>query len=213
MKRILALLFIAPAIAAADYTQTKATDISLDPPPARGSAADRKDFAELHAFEKTRSKADCDLASRQPHPKFEMFFEDASFDILTKKEIAAAKPLVHKIMEQTIKLTGYYKDKYMRPRPFNTDTTLKPCAEKPTGSKAYPSSHASAAYAGACVLGIIYPKAKRELEEHGLMLGNLRAVVGVHHPSDVAAGQKIGRDFCRILERDATFQNEFRRIR
>jgi acid phosphatase (class A) len=211
--RILLLSFFVSVSAFADWTKIKPTEFLIDPPPAKGSAAEKKDFQELHRLQESRTEEECELARRQAHPKYESFFEDSSFTLLTKKQIASAKPLVSRVMDHSIRISGFYKDKYRRPRPFNVDKNLKPCAEKPSGAKAYPSSHAASAYAAACVLGLAFPKQNAALEEHGLMLGNLRVVVGVHHPTDVIAGQKIGKDFCRWLERESDFQEELRQIK
>ena len=78
----------------------------------------------------------------------------------------------------------------------------------PGGSKSYPSSHAAVAATEACILGALFPEKKDRLMEYGLYLGNLRAIVGVHHPSDILAGQKLGADICARLLGNSAFHQD-----
>jgi len=199
---LLALSFAVPAFG--KWNKIDWTEYEMADPPAVGSAAYKKDFEELHRFQKEREKADCELAGKQTFPSVKVFFAP----VLTKKEFEKTEELVEKVMEYTEKVSAKFKGEYMRPRPYSVDSTLKPCATKPTGSRSYPSSHASMAAAGACVLAAIYPEKATELKEHGKFLGDLRVIVGVHHPSDVKAGQTLAKDICDRLLSEEDFQEE-----
>lgn len=201
----LACLPILPA--AADWTKLKADEFSMQDPPAEGSAAYRADFRELHEWEEKRSEADCALANRQRYADFTAFYGHSP-ELLSREEFLAVKSLLERVSKVTERISGQFKDVYLRPRPFNVDTTLEPCAHKPSGSKAYPSSHAAVAAADACVLGKLFPSRVRDFRERGAYLGELRARVGVHHPSDVAAGQKLAADICERLMDEKDFREE-----
>ncbi|HEY8280495.1 MAG TPA: phosphatase PAP2 family protein, partial [Bdellovibrionota bacterium] len=186
---ILALLL--PLSSLADWSKIPSSSFSLDGPPRKGSPAYERDFELLHRYQNSRSKEQCKLAQHQEHPTYDVMF--ASQDSpLSKEEAKKAEELVSKVMKLSVRIAGYFKDQYHRPRPFNVDSTLTPCAKKPGGETSYPSSHASASWAGACVLAEIYSDKEKDIKDYGKSLGDLRAIVGVHHPSDVAAGQAIG---------------------
>ncbi|MBY0370222.1 phosphatase PAP2 family protein [bacterium] len=197
-------------IAVAGWNDIPATDYALPAPPAAGSAAYEKDFETLHDLEKTRTAAECQMASAQQFPTVDAFFGHTP--LLSKKQFKESKDLVKKVMKYTEEVTNHFKLQHMRPRPFNTDTTLTPCAPKPGGSKAYPSSHASMAAAGACVLAEIFPTKAKALLAYGKSLGDLRITVGVHHPSDVAAGQNLAAQICERLVDDSDFQHDLQKV-
>jgi len=192
---------------AAEWARYKSADFSLAPPPAVGSALEAEDFRLLHAYESKRSKADCDLSRLQVHPTFLSLF-GKSWGYLSEDEIGLVEPITEKAMQLAERIAGYHKGKFRRPRPYDTDATLTPCGEKPGGARSYPSSHASSATAGACVLALLFPERSEEILAYGSYLGELRAIVGVHHPSDVTAGQSLGQEVCRRLQDDEGFRQD-----
>lgn len=205
---IFALLFTLPA--QADWTKIKSTDYPIAPPPSEGSSQYKRDFEDLHRYQDRRKKSDCEMSKRQMHPTFkELFGEDLT--ILTDAEKAQAEPVVEKIMKLSEQVAEYHKGKFKRPRPYDTDPSLEPCVKKPGGEKSYPSSHAANSSAGACVLALMYPQKSRQLIQYGDQLGELRVIVGVHHPSDVVAGRLIGKEVCRRAQLEPDFKAELRR--
>jgi hypothetical protein len=210
MKIYLLLALALPSLALADWTKIPSAEFPVDPYPAARSEAYAVDFDTLHRYQTSRSQEECALSRSQLTPSFDAFF-GSNWDGLTKQEQKVARPILEKVMKFTDRVTDYHKSKFKRPRPFNTDPRLNPCIDKPTGSKAYPSGHASMAAAGACVLGLIFPDKAEAIATYGDYLGELRAIVGVHHPSDVAAGQQLGRDICERLSQDREFRAELPR--
>jgi len=180
-------------------------DFELAPYPEEGSAAYIKDFEELLDLQQTRTRAQCRQGQRQKWPQFSVLFKS---EILDVEEFGLVKPFMDQVTSFTERVANYYKDKYDRPRPYNTDARVQPCVEKPTGSKAYPSSHAAIAVADSCVLSEIFPEKEHDLKVYGKELGDLRAIIGVHHPSDVKAGQKLGQEVCDRLMSEPDFAKE-----
>lgn len=208
MKSFLLLLSLALApFAAASWTKTPSSSFSLPAFPAAGSAAHKREYERLRELQESRSREDCALARSQQYPSYASLF-GAKESPLGEEELEDAKALVSRVMRLTERVSSYFKEKFARPRPYDQDPEIRPCVHKPGGATAYPSSHAAASAAGACVLGHLYPRKRRALEEYGNRLGELRVIVGVHHPSDVAAGQALGREICEHLLTDEGFLEE-----
>lgn len=204
-----ALVFVFAAHA--DWKDVDASEYALDAPPKAGSAKYKEDFRILHEQETKRGTKECELAAGQVKPTFDALFGESA-GILTDDQLNETRDFVTRVMKYTEKVSNVFKAKYMRPRPYNTDTTLKPCAVKPGGSKAYPSSHASMAAAAACVLGKLVPAKAKKLAEYGKYLGDVRYIVGVHHPSDVEAGQSLGAQVCDRLDDEEDFLEELENV-
>lgn len=202
MTKLLLLLALVSCanLGHADWDNLPSTDFEIEPFPTKGSSAQKRDFEILFEYQKTNRGPACELADKQPHPSFSVFFEKSG--LLSKSEARLVKNLMSKVIDRMERITSYHKDHFKRPRPYQMNGKIKPCVSfKPSGHRSYPSSHASTAQAGACVLAEIFPDRKEQFYSLGKYLGDLRVIVGVHHPSDVEAGQKLGQEFCvRILE-------------
>lgn len=83
------------------------------------------------------------------------------------------------------------KDRYQRPRPFVADTRIQPCLPLEQGYS-FPSGHATWFRAASELLADLVPERRLRLVEVGRHGGNSRVLCGVHYPSDVQAGQRLG---------------------
>ena len=200
------VLVLASSSAFADWTKIPSAEFSLSPPPQDESRRFKEDFKVLQVYQEERSTDDCKLAGRQRFPTFENFFKES--DILTEEEYQASLPLMRKVVRFSVRVANYMKSKHKRARPYVTDESLRPCVHRPGGDKSYPSSHAAAALAATCVLSEIYPAKAKQLTEYGYYLGELRAIVGVHHPSDVEAGQDLAMQICNRLKSEEDFKSQ-----
>jgi len=189
------------------WNDIKSSEFKMGPPPKQDSATYREDFETLHHWQETREQHDCDVATSQLFPTLNGMF-GPKYGPLTKQEVKQVEPLLGKVMKYSLKVSSYFKAKYERARPYNTDPTIEPCIVKPPGNKSYPSGHATSATTSACVLSQIFPDKAKELEAYGEYLSDLRVIVGVHHPSDVKAAKKLGNDICERLLGEEDFQNE-----
>lgn len=207
---LLALLLAGPAAAWQDLT---AADFSMEPPPAPRSEASDKDYARLLELQAARTPDECAAAAAQAVPDFKSLFSGSG--ILSKAELDAVAPFVDAVSHVVSKISGAFKKKkdFLRPRPYDVDPRVKPCIPLPGGATSYPSTHATVGVADACVLAQIFPKRANIIASYGLHIGDLRVIAGVHHPTDVAAGQTLGRAICEKLAVDAEFLAEADRVK
>lgn len=170
----------------------------LPAPPAKGSAVDREDFRILHVYQDQRTDEECEAANRQSIPTLNAFF-GPSTGILTASEIKKVSVEGTRLISKVFKIVDPFKEEYLRTRPYNADPTLHPCIQKPGGNRAYPSGHAAAGIVLAAFLAQKFPSKKAELIEQGKQIGINRLIGGVHHPSDVKAGQSLGKQIAKDL--------------
>ena len=186
-------------------------DFTLASPPVLGSPESDQDYAELLKLQAARKPEECAAAAAQAIPDFQSLFSGSG--ILAKPELAAVAPFIDSASKFVSKITGYFKKKYTRPRPFNVDARVQPCIEKPGGATSYPSTHAAVGVFDACLLGQLFPLRANALASYGRNVGDLRVIAGVHHPSDVAAGQDLGARICARLLKETDFQTELAQLK
>lgn len=83
------------------------------------------------------------------------------------------------------------KRHFHRLRPFQQDGTISPVGKIPKDA-GYPSGHASAAFAAATVLGTLWPSRAWQFTDLARQVANSRMYAGVHFPSDVVVGARLG---------------------
>lgn len=193
------------------WSRIPSIEFEIEPPPAPGSLEEANEFLILHRYQLSRTQKDCELAKKQKHPTLESMYGPET-KILSSHEVKKLEDLWDKVAQFTERVTSYHKSQYGRPRPYQTDDSLQPCIEKIASAKSYPSSHASMAMSTGCLLAKLYPKRKKNIETQAKYLGTLRVIVGVHHPSDVQAGQDLGNSICERLSTDESFLKDLKRV-
>ena len=71
---------------------------------------------------------------------------------------------------------------------------LAPLGRRPT-SLSFPSGHAATAFAGAVAIGALVPAIEAPLLVAAALMALTRPYLGMHYPSDVAAGALLGAAF------------------
>ncbi len=100
---------------------------------------------------------------------------------------------------------GAAKAQWNRRRPFIADARIKPCVDLEQ-TPSYPSGHATRGMVWALLLAEIYPEHRDALLARGREFGEDRSLAGLHYPSDVAAGQKLGEEIARRMLADPEFR-------
>jgi hypothetical protein len=109
------------------------------------------------------------------------------------KQAEEGLALLGQAQDATTTVTFAMKDSVGRDRPFRVDPTLTVSPGVGVSkSGAFPSGHASNAWASALVLSKLWPERSAEFLAHAQQLGAGRMYAGVHFPSDVASGAYVG---------------------
>ncbi|WP_089174850.1 phosphatase PAP2 family protein [Bosea sp. AS-1] len=98
-----------------------------------------------------------------------------------------------------------------RPRPFAVwnKVRVKPCpGARPEGTS-FPSGHAATAALYAELLKTAVPELGDKLEERVKSYDESRLICGFHYPSDLVAGDKVGRAVAKALLADRAFKVRF----
>ena len=178
--------------------------------PAPGSPNDRTDFAELHAWQARRSAAQCAVAQAEAEAYFEQFFGPLKpFSSALPKE---SKVFLLRVRKDIGAAVNIFKERNLRPRPFLRDPELSPCLGR-IGGLAYPSGHAVTARVYALMLTELAPRRRAEFMARGDEAALLRVIGGVHHPSDVEAGKKLGDILFDRFMRSAEFRASLEKLR
>lgn len=170
----------------------------LAPPPEKGSAVDREDFRILHVYQNERTREQCEAADAQSIPTVEGMF-GPNTGVLTAAEIKKVRLRSVQIIAKVFNIITPFKKQYHRMRPYNADPTLHPCVAIPGGNMAYPSGHSAAGIALSVFLAKEFPAKRDQILQQGKQVGINRLIGGVHHPSDVAAGQALGKQIASDL--------------
>lgn len=158
--------------------------------PAAGSAEEAQDFDTLLHYQTTRTEADCAEAKTEESATLAHFFAGKKGP-LTEAEGKKWSP---KIMAAYVQLgvnVFVAKKMYKRPRPYNYNSQIVPCIDL-ENSYAYPSGHSMMARMFAHILSRIYPDRAVALMKRADEVALNRVIGGVHHPSDIEAGKKMG---------------------
>lgn len=129
---------------------------------------------------------------------------------------AASAPYTRELVEIAITVghfqVQHYKRVFSRVRPSQISPALLPPIEIP-GHAAFPSGHSTEGHMIALCLSKVMPRAARRPAESPLMMmaqriARNREVIGLHYPSDSAAGKLLAEKSFEILMECPSMKNE-----
>lgn len=131
---------------------------------------------------------------------------------LTRKALPATERLLRRSARDLTSASAPAKKLWARRRPPLEDASIVPLAKLPSGGS-YPSRHAATGRLWADILARLMPERAAALAARGDQIGDDRVAAGVHFPSDVAAGRKLGDAVAEQLLRSDRFQSDFAKAR
>jgi acid phosphatase (class A) len=205
-RSALALLLVLggalPPLAAQGAAVQAAPDLKDDPyaalagefPPV-GSDASKADLAILLWMQQTRTGDEVARARSEVEIHLGVFSEVTGKD-LDNGPFPLTRALCEQAREALGQEVGRLKEHYARPRPYATWSQVAP-AVKRERSFAYPSGHASWGMLEAELLAFLEPARSAAILARGRLVGYDRVLAGVHHPTDVEAGQRVAEAFAQ----------------
>lgn len=163
--------------------------------PALGTEASHRDYDVLLHIQNTRTPEECAEAALEEKVSLERMFAGENGP-LTKAEIKRVTPRLLGGFAEIGANIYIAKKIFKRPRPYFVDRHLTPCIKK-EGSYAYPSGHAATSRYFARKLMEIFPDRKEAILKRSDEVAWNRVLGGVHHPSDIEAGKKLGDELAR----------------
>ncbi len=162
----------------------------LGPYPAIGSVEDAHDFKQLLDFQRTRTQEQCQQAAIEEMISLPILFAGANGP-LNKFETWQFTPLFLMMQLKTMIYSRTAKTIFKRPRPYVTNPKIEPCIKREK-SYAYPSGHTIVARYSARVFAAIFPNRAKAFMQRADEFAKNRVLGGVHHPTDIIAGKKLG---------------------
>jgi acid phosphatase (class A) len=195
-------------VATADPVFIKPADVDwqslLSGPPAPGSDTEKAEIATLLQWQNKRTASDIDRckAEEKANP---FIFSDVLGDKFAEKNLPETDALLKQVQSDIKNFTDLAKAKWERKRPPYVDDRIHPCVKiEENGS--YPSAHAVRGVVWSRILAEMFPGKKDALLKRGLLMGEDRVIAGIHFPSDVEAGQKLGNAIADKLLADPKFK-------
>lgn len=162
----------------------------VGPYPEKGSEAEARDFEIMLSLQETRTDEQCAEAAQQEQATLKnIFYKDNG--PLTKREANRLTVILFKAYAEAGVNIYLAKGAYKRPRPYLTRPDIVPCIDK-ENSYAYPSGHTTVARVFGRILSRIYPERAEAFMKRADEAAQHRILGGVHHPSDIEAGKKLG---------------------
>lgn len=192
------------------YLQPGAIDVrALLPEPAPVGSA--MEAAELDLVRAVMQSASPEARARAER---EVAMTPAIFkDVLGEQFTPANCPRTFALLGQVAREAKAISDKakadYARPRPA-TNTHGGTEMEK---SNSYPSGHSTRAAVWCEVLCALYPDRAEGLRARAALVGYGRIVLGVHYPSDVAAGRVLGVEIVKRMHESPAFTSDLEAAR
>jgi len=189
------------AAAGLDIMSTSEIRSLIGPFPQPGSSEEIADDEVLQNHQRTRSEEECATAATQAHLNLREVFVQPNGPI-TKREFDRFQYHLLKLKVKAGLNILKAKKIYKRQRPYDRNLGLVPCIPK-EDTHSYPSGHTALSRAVAQVLSSKYPQRAALLLSVARDIALNRVLGGVHHPTDIVAGEKLGDEIAlRFLEDD-----------
>ena len=136
----------------------------------------------------------------------DLFFEGQYImgETCTGKNYPATKKLFKNIMKEMRIMEFTAKNHFLRARPRQLSTELKPLVQMNTSS--FASGHTLWAYLQAYIWAALIPEKRQEFLNLAYEIGFSREILGVHYPSDEEAARNLSYQMLELMWKTESFQ-------
>jgi acid phosphatase (class A) len=187
-------------VAPLSYLKPGELDLTLllPPPPPPNSAEEKQDEDAVASMIAQRSPSEV-AEARDESKRTVFFFATAIGPQFQASDLPVTAAFFKRMNGDVEELVRFAKDYWERARPAD--------AREKHGS--YPSGHAAFAASTAIVLSMMLPEKRDAIFDRARIFSLNRIVLGVHYPSDIAAGWTAGTVIAAAMMRDAKFQGDY----
>jgi acid phosphatase (class A) len=176
----------------------------LPGPPADDSEQHQAEVAQMLELQNRRTATDVIRCRGEVDLTFNAF-ADVLGDNFKERLLPQTAALLAQAQVDTHVILTDAKKNWHRARPQKADPRIHPCVKLETNGS-YPSGHAAQGIIWATILAEIYPLQREQLMARGQEIGEDRVMGGVHYPTDVQAGQELGKAIANKLLGNNDFQ-------
>jgi acid phosphatase (class A) len=201
---LLLVALCAPGVAKTDagfhYLDPAQIDLTvlLPPPPDSGSVQGRDDERAVAATMAARNSSQSVLA--QETTRRDVFFFTPSIGSdFTASKFPLTAAFFARVGSDVEKLVDLAKGYWGRPRPNGVKKK----------HSSYPSGHAAFAASSAILLAQLLPCKRDQIFGQARTFAESRIILGMHYPSDVAAGWTAGTLAVFVMMQNPTFERDF----
>lgn len=183
----------------------------LPAPPADDSPECRAECDEMVKIQALASTKELARAKSESHLT-PFLFADVLGQGFTAQALPTTAKLLKRVATDADAFCNVGKKYWNRRRPFVTDPRITVQVDRP-GNASYPSGHTTLAYCWALVLADLFPEHTDALLARARLVARDRVIGGVHYPTDVAAGETLGRAVGTKIVASPVFQHECAAVR
>lgn len=183
----------------------------IGPPPAPGSAAERRDIDRVLALQAQATPQKIAAAQRTLDLTVFTFAKaiGPDFDPARFPETGRFFKKLNAIVRAT---NDPLKAHFRRPHPFEADPRIRRLVHAPA-AYSYPSYHGARCAVFWRTLAILDHHAADAFQAIALQVERQRVFAGEHFPTDIAAGRLEGRLIFEALERDPAFRADLEQLK
>lgn len=168
----------------------KAEAATFPPPPAPGSAQEKKDRLEVLDWQSARTDEQCAAALKQEEVGLTKFFSGSAYPF--EGQPPEVLEFFNKVGTDTRLACRILKRHFKRLRPNMPGLVY--CTTDVGSKYSYPSRHAATAFLFAILLSELDPPNREKYFRASDQAAQYRVISGVHYPSDITAGANFARD-------------------
>ena len=183
----------------------------IGPPPAPGSAAERRDIDRVLALQAHATPQE--IAAAQRTLDLTVFtFANADGPDFDPERFPQTGAFFRRLNAIVGKTNDALKAHFRRPHPFEADPRIRRFVVAPA-LYSYPSYHSARCVVFWRTLALLDHRAADAFHAIAFQVENERVLAGEHFPTDIAAGRLEGRLIYEALERDPEFRADLERLK
>jgi acid phosphatase (class A) len=177
------------------------------PPPAAGSPQTRRELDELLEVQRKRTAREIETARADRRTEVWQFAEALGTTREKMRGLRSLNELAEQVEDEERPFIRAAKHRFLRLRPYEIESRLRPCIDNVAGDLSYPSGHATYGYLMAYLLADMVPERRAQLVARAREFAWQRAVCGVHFPTDLEAGRTAAQWLAGHLLRSTEYRS------